>query len=151
MFQGGLAATLLVGTLFVATPAFAQPVEEVRAGFDRFVAAQNHHDIAEVQRLLAGTDAFVWITRGTVVKGRSAAIDRFRDLYRGTWQLTVTSLPEAFVIDHDNVQLVAPVTFTVGPAGRAPTDTRFLLTQLWHRHGREWQIISLLPIPNPAS
>jgi len=45
--------------------------------FERFVAAQNAHDEKEVSDLLIDTSDFLWITRGTAVWGRDAAMKRF--------------------------------------------------------------------------
>jgi hypothetical protein len=45
--------------------AAAATEDEVRATFDRFVAAQNAHDIQAVESLLLGSPNFLWITRGT--------------------------------------------------------------------------------------
>ena len=147
----GRTTMLFAGGFFIAFPANARPSDDVRRGFDRFVAAQNAHDLDAVRGMFGSGPGFVWVTRGNVVKGRAAAIDRFRDLYRGTWHLQPTAPPETFVIDSNTVQLVAAVTFTVGPPGSAPTETRFMLTQLWHRHNGRWQVASLLPISLPAN
>ena len=142
-----VAAALFAGGFMLASPALANSTDEVRRAFDRFVAAQNAHDLDGVASLLADGPGFMWVTRGTVVKGRAAAISRFRDLYRGTWRLRLDVPAETFAVDRDTVQLVAPVTFTIGPPGAAPTETRFIFTQLWHRRQRHWQVVSILPIP----
>ncbi len=131
--------------------AAAAPRDDVEARFQQFVAAQNAHDLANVRSMLADGPAFVWVTRGVVVQGADAATDRFRSLYQGTWRLTPTGAPQVFVIDAHTVQLVAPVTFSIGPANGPATDSTFLLTQLWRRTGHDWRIVSLLPIPTNAS
>lgn len=149
--SNGLAAALFAFGFIFATPARAGPTDEVRRGFDQFVAAQNAHDLGAVGVLLAGGPEFIWVTRGTIVKGRAAALNRFGELFRGTWHLQVTSPAETFLIDRNTVQLVAPVTFRIGPPGSVPTETRFILTQLWHRQQKRWQVASILPIPVPAN
>ena len=60
---------------------------EARALFERFIAAQNAHDAAAVEALLWDSPDFLWITRGTPIWGRTAAMERFRALYAGTWRL----------------------------------------------------------------
>jgi hypothetical protein len=62
----------------------ATPEEEVRAVFDRFVAAQNAHDPAAVEGLLEDAPTFLWITKGTPIWGREVAMARFKTLYQGT-------------------------------------------------------------------
>ena len=147
----GRAAALFAGAVIMATPAVAGPKEHVQSGFDRFVQAQNAHDLEAVRTLLSSGPEFVWVTRGFVIKGRAAAIERFRELYRGTWKLQVNAPVETFVIDPNTVQLVAPVTFRIGVVGTNPADTRFILTQLWHRRHGHWQVVSILPIPVPEN
>ena len=64
-----------------AQTAGAAPVEVgARALFERFVAAQNAHDAAAVEALLWNSPDFLWITRGTPIWGRAAAMERFRAL-----------------------------------------------------------------------
>jgi hypothetical protein len=68
-------------------PAQAGPEDEIRTLFERFVAAQNAHDAAAVEGTLWESPSFLWITRGTPIWGRTAAMERFRTLYQGTWNL----------------------------------------------------------------
>ena len=144
-------ALLAVPALMSSTLAAADSKDEVVAKFQQFVVAQNAHDLASVRRMLGDGQEFVWVTRGAIVQGAGAATDRFRTLYQGTWRLTPTGEPQIFVIDARTVQLVAPVTFRIGPLGETATDTPFLLAQLWRRTGRDWRIVSLLPIPIPLN
>jgi len=115
--------------LLAAPFAAASPEDEVRQTFERFVAAQNAHDVQAVGTLLLDSSNFLWITRGTPVWGRDAALKRFSALYEGTWQLA----PEA-----------------VGAPGQAPQTTRFLMNQLLVKTSGGWKIANLLPIPAPA-
>jgi len=83
---------LRAGAAFVALsvlirPLAAAPEDEVRAAFERFVAAQNEHDAKAVESLLLDSPNFLWITRGTPVWGADAAMKRFATLYQGTWRL----------------------------------------------------------------
>lgn len=145
-----MALILLAGVTSAAAPVFAGPTEEVRTRFDGFVAAQNAHDLAAVRGFLAEGPEFVWITRGQVIEGPEAALDRFSSLYQGTWRLDPASQVRTYVVAPDIVQLVAPVTFRIGPPGQPASETLFLLTQLWRRTPSGWRIESLLPIPSAA-
>src|ERR1700740_1948288 len=71
----------------VTNAASGAPDDEVRATFERFVAAQNAHDVMAVESLLLNSPDFLWITRGTPVWGHDAALKRFTALYEGTWRL----------------------------------------------------------------
>jgi hypothetical protein len=75
--------------------------------------------------LLHDSPQFLWITRGTPIWGRDAALKRFEALYQGTWsldpkmdELRVTELQPGVV------QLYVPMTFMISPAGQAAQPTR---------------------------
>jgi hypothetical protein len=69
--------------LAVAGVARAGSEDEVKALFAKFVAAQNAHDLKGVGELLQDSPQFLWITRGTPIWGRDAALKRFETLYQG--------------------------------------------------------------------
>jgi ketosteroid isomerase-like protein len=127
------------------------PEDHARAIFDRFVAAQNAHDIKAVEALLLGSADFLWITRGTAVWGREAAIKRFAALYEGTWRLE----PEAAnlkIIQLGNgvAQIYVPILFTIGTPGQSPQQTRFLMNLVLDSTPNGWKVAAILPIPAPA-
>ena len=70
--------------LAVAGVARAGSEDEVKALFAKFVAAQNAHDLKAVGELLQDSPQFLWITRGTPIWGRDAALKHFEALYQGT-------------------------------------------------------------------
>ena len=67
--------------------ALAASEDEVRATFERFVAAQNAHDEKVLAGLLLDLPDFLWITRGAPVWGHDQAMKRFSGLFQATWQL----------------------------------------------------------------
>jgi Domain of unknown function (DUF4440) len=145
-----LSAVALIILTFIWRPALAAPEDEVRAQFDRFVAAQNAHDIKVVGDLLLDSPNFLWITRGTPIWGREAALKRFEALYQGTWtldprkdELKVTMLRD------DTAQLFVPMTFSIGPAGEPAQPMRFLMNQLIVKTPSGWKTANILPIPAP--
>jgi uncharacterized protein (TIGR02246 family) len=134
----------------VAGVARAGSEDEVKALFAKFVAAQNAHDLKAVGELLHDSPQFLWITRGTPIWGRDAALKRFEPLYQGTWsldpkmdELRVTELQPGVV------QLYVPMTFMISPAGQAAQPTRFLMNQVVVKTADGWQVSSILPIPAP--
>ena len=111
-------------------PLAAAPEDEVRATFDRFVAAQNDHDAKAVEALLLDSPNFLWITRGTPVWGADAAMKRFATLYQGTWRLDPEAASLKVMMLGDGVaQLYVPIVFTIGPSGQSAQPTRFLMNQ----------------------
>lgn len=150
-----LQASLLAIALFGASSpaAVAAPSDDVTATFNRFVAAQNAHDVKAVSDLLWDSPDFLWITRGMPIFGRDAALKRFETLYAGTWSLApVSSELRVTMITQTAAQLYVPIDFTIGPAGAAPTVTRFLMNQTLVKVPKgSWVISSILPIPVPPA
>jgi len=131
--------------------AVAAPEDEVRSTFDRFVAAQNAHDVKAVESLLLGSPDFLWITRGTPEWGPDAALKRFNALYEGTWKLDPEFSNLKVIMIGDSVaQIYVPIIFTVGAPGQSPQQTRVLMNQLLVKTPSGWRVSSILPIPAPA-
>jgi len=80
-----LVAAIVLGC--AVANAHASTEDAVRAVFDHFVQVQNAHDAKALETLLSDSPQFLWITRGTAVWGREAALQRFAKLYEGTWRL----------------------------------------------------------------
>jgi len=142
--------TLMMITLTIE-PAIAAPEDEVRATFDRFVAAQNAHDIKAVESLLLASPNFLWVTRGAPVWGVDAALKRFAVLYDGMWRLDPEPLGLKITMIGDGVaQIYVPIIFTIGAVGQPPQQTRFLMNQVLVKTPDGWKVSSILPIPAPA-
>ena len=145
-------AVLALNVLF-AGYASAAPEDEVRATFERFVTAQNAHDVKAVEALLQEFPDFLWITRGVPVWGREAALKRFEALYEGTWHLD----PEAagikvMMIGDAAAQIYVPIMFNIGASGQSAQPTRFLMKfSSWSKQlgpGRCRAYCRYLPPPN---
>lgn len=144
-------AAVVIALAGAAGAALASTEDEVRATFERFVQVQNAHDASALSALLADSPQFLWITRGTSVWGREAALQRFAKLYEGTWRLDPDpSSVRVVPLSSDAAQLHAAVQFTIGPPGQPPQVTRFLLNQVLVRSGGAWRVMSIFPIPAPA-
>ncbi len=134
----------------IASPATAQP-DEIRAVVERFVAAQNAHDLGAVGELLVDSPDLLWITRGTAVWGHAAALQRFATLYQGTWRLEPAMSDLRITALGDGVAHVhMPIVFTIGAAGQPAQQTRFLMNQVVVKTARGWKVATILPIPAPA-
>jgi Domain of unknown function (DUF4440) len=142
--------TLMLAFAMIA-PAVASPEDDVRTTFDRFVVAQNAHDIKTVETLILGSPDFLWITRGTPIWGPDAAIKRFAALYEGTWRLDPESSSlKIIMIDEGVAQIFVPIMFTIGPPGQPAQQTKFLMNQVLVKTPSGWRVSSILPIPAPA-
>lgn len=133
-------------------PLFAAPEDEVKAAVERFVAAQNAHDIRAVGELLLDAPHFLWITRGTPIWGHEAALKRFEALYQGTWRLE-PDMPalRVMMLSDTSAQVYVPIVFTIGASGQAAQITRFLMNQVLVKTPGGWRVSSILPIPVPPS
>jgi ketosteroid isomerase-like protein len=143
------AVRLILTSLAIYPPlAAGSPQDEVRQTFERFVAAQNAHDIKAVEDLLLNSADFLWITRGTPIWGQESALKRFSALYEGTWQLTPEPGGLKVVVLADGAaQLFVPITFSIGAPGQAPQTMRFLMNQVLVKTPTGWKVSSILPIP----
>lgn len=148
---GSIACATLLLVFLMIKPAVAAPEDEVRSMFDRFVAAQNAHDIKAVESLLLGSPDFLWVTRGAPVWGQNTALKRFAALYEGTWRLEPdpTSL-KVIMIGEDVAQIYVPIMFTIGAAGQPSQETKFLMNLVLVKTQAGWRVSSILPIPVPA-
>jgi len=137
-------------SLMVTSARAGTPEDEVRAAFDRFIAAQNAHDIKAAETLLLRSAEFLWITRGISVWGQEAAIKRFAALYEGTWQLEpeVSNL-KIMHLANGVAQIYVPIMFTIGAPGQPPQQMRFLMNQTLVNTPDGWKVASILPIPAP--
>lgn len=142
-----LAAAVL--TVCAQSAVAAQPQEEARALFERFVKAQNAHDLDAVQRMLWNSPQFLWISRGNQIRGVSAAMEVYRTYYQGTWHLEPDfSQLQTTVISHDVVQVLVPVTFTRGLPGQPSQDATFLISQTQVHDRTGWHITTIIPVAN---
>ena len=142
---------LLLVVLSVAPAAWAGPGDKIRTLFDRFVAAQNAHDLSAVRGLLWNSARFLWVARGTLIWGREAGLKRFEALYQGTWRLEANAAElHVTMLSNDVAQLYVPVVFTIGPPGQPAQTTRFLMNQTIIKTPAGWKVASILPIPVPV-
>ena len=141
----------LVLISLVGNAASAAPEDEVRATFERFVAAQNAHDVKALESLLLNSPDFLWITRGTAVWGSDSALKRFSALYEGTWRLDPEASSLRITMLGDRAaQIYVPIMFTIGAPGQSAQATRFLMNQVLVKTPDGWKVSSILPIPAPA-
>jgi len=124
--------------------------DDVKVTFDRFIAAQNAHDVSAVRDVLLDSPNFLWITRGAPIWGRDAALKRFETLYQGTWKLSPdTANLKVVVLSDTTAQLYVPIMFNIGPPGQPAPDAPFLMNQTLVKTAAGWRIASILPIPLP--
>ncbi len=143
-------ATLTAVLTMSAGYALAGADDDVKATFDRFVAAQNAHDVSAVRELLLDSPNFLWVTRGAPIWGRDAALKRFETLYQGTWKLSPdTANLKVVLLNDTTAQVFVPIMFNIGPPGQPAPDAPFLMNQTLVKTMAGWRIANILPIPAP--
>ena len=148
--MGRVSLALAAFALIWSGQSLATTEDDVKAVFERFVAAQNAHDVSAVRESLLDSPGFLWVTRGTPIWGREEAMRRFEVLYQGTWKLSPDFSNLRIVMLNDNTaQLFVPIKFNIGPAGQTAPDTPFLMNQTLVKTATGWRIANLLPIPVP--
>jgi hypothetical protein len=144
-------AVLLAVFVLHSGAAMASAEAGVRAAFERFVQLQNAHDARGLEAVMADSPDFLWITRGMLIWGREAAIQRFAKVHEGTWKLDPELAAMRIVpMGADVAQLHVPIVFTAGPAGQPPRTVRYFINQVWVRSGSAWQLMSIFPVPAPS-
>ena len=142
-------ATLMVMTLAGAARASSEE-DEIKALFTKFVEAQNAHDLKVVGNLLQDSPNFLWITRGTPIWGRDAALRRFEALYQGTWSLDAkTDELRVIELQPGVAQIYVPIIFMIAPAGQTALSARFLMNQVVVKTADGCKVASILPILAP--
>ena len=142
--------TVAVGVLF-ATLAHAVTMEdEVHAVFDKYVAAQNAHDLKAIRNLLVDSPDFLWISRGRPLWGRDAALKSLEERYKGTWHIDVDRKEFRVVsVSRRVAQVYAQTQLTVGDPGVEPAKNRVYINLVMVKKPEGWRITSILPILVP--
>jgi polar amino acid transport system substrate-binding protein len=132
----------------VAPPAAQSAEQQIRALFERFVLAQNAHNLAALAEEFLDSPRFLSIHEGTAVVGREAALKQFESLFQGTWRLELRPEEVQVTLLQEGVaKLFAPATLTVGMPAQEARTSRILLNQVLVKGAKGWQIESLLLIP----
>ena len=118
-----------------------RPLREL---FDRFVAAQNAHDLDAVAALLLHTPEFLWITPAGPAFGHRLLLEWLEDRYQGVWRLEPDSSGfRAAPIASGVAQLQAPVAFTMGRDPDSAQTELMTMTQIVVRSAAGWKIVGL--------
>ena len=140
-----LAAVTLLATTSIAAAGIE---DEVKAVFQRFVAAQNAHDIGAAREILQDSPQLLWIARGAPVRGRDSVLEGFQKNYEGTWVLAPEfDKTQVTVLSSQVVQLFVPAMITIAPKGEVARARRFLLTQIYVNTPLGWKLATIVTIP----
>jgi hypothetical protein len=128
-----------IAAALAATSVDAAPKDEVKGAFTRFVKAQNAHDLAQIENLLADAPDFLWISPGHVVRERGAALDLLRELFKGKWRVDPDwSTFQILGLDFTTMEIFVNVSMFNG----TPRKARMNLILVDTGHG--WRVLNVL-------
>jgi hypothetical protein len=127
----------------------ASTQDEVRTFYEKFIAAQNDHDAASVEKMIWNSPNFLWVSRGKQIRGANDAMQTYRSYYAGTWMVeTDMTQFQAVELPNEMVQILVPITFTRGAAGQPSQRAAFLISQTLFKDPAGWHITTILPVAN---
>lgn len=135
----------LMALLWATLPARAGPAEEVRALYDRFLAAQNARDPAQVRAALLDGPRFLWVSDGMSVWGPEAAVERMALFQKAPVWRVEPELERAVAVELGShaAYLHLPLVLVIGPLER-PDRLRFLVSVLGVETAQQgWRIAAL--------
>lgn len=130
--------------LLLAFGARAEPAAEIRATYDRLVAAQNARDLAAVGAMFVDGPQFLWISNGQPYWGREATLRRMAAFQTAEVWRVEPALDRAVpvVLTPDSGFLHLPLDLVIGDAA-APNRYSFLVGVLCVRTPLGWRIAAL--------
>jgi ketosteroid isomerase-like protein len=138
-----LAALALAAGL--ASGAWAGPVEEARALYQRFVVAQNASDFRALEDILLDSAQFLWVSDGQSIWGRDVAIRRMADYHTAEiWRITPDAArTRAVEVNATTAYVHLPLELEIGAAADGPDRFHFLVSALASDTPAGWRIVAL--------
>jgi uncharacterized protein (TIGR02246 family) len=140
----GIILALALFAEVAAGSASANWSEEVRATYERFVAAQNARDLSRVRELLLDGPQFLWVSDGMSVWGREAMLERMASFQEAeVWRVEPDlARAEPVRLTEATAFLHLPLTLVIG-SQPSPDRLRFLVSILCVRAIDAWRIAAL--------
>ena len=157
----GLSVVLGLVALLLSHSAFADTTSatgDVKAIFERFIAAQNARDMETLKGLLLDAPNLLWVMAGIPRWGRDAALQGLNEQCQGAFYLD-PGMAELRIIEltGDVVQLYVPAVFIPTlPPQRLPQQVqqlqpeKFIISQTMVKTSAGWRIATLLSFPTDS-
>ena len=143
----------IAAILFLLAPAAqAGPREDVRAIYERFVAAQNARDVPAMRSLLLDRPEFLWVSNGQSFWGRETMLARLTSYQSNAVWRARPDLTHAVVVEVSPTSafIHLPLALDIGTAAHSFNETRFLVSGLFVKTAQGWKISALFTtIQNP--
>jgi SnoaL-like domain len=139
--------TIAIAGVLATDPVHAAPKDDIGDTFARFLAAQNDHDLDAVEELLSDSREFIWIAPGSTVRGRDAALSRFRELFQGTWRIDPNWLTfQILMLDAWTAEIFVRISITSDAPPRAE-----LMNQILVNTENGWRVLCILASELPPT
>lgn len=157
IFTARLAATIVVAAA-ASSVAYAQERtsddgELVRALFIKQMDAENAHDLARLDSILADSlddqsSPVSFVARAYQFWGKKEVMKHFEQTFKGTWHLEPDMARSRIItVSTDTVQIYVPTKVTYGAAGKDAITATFLINQFAVRTPHGWRFTAILPVP----
>lgn len=150
----GLAAVAMAASAPAeARDTVAADREDVRALFLSQVEAENAHDIAKLDSVLAdspddASSPVSFVARAYEFWGKKAVMKHFEETFKGTWRLDPDmSRARVVPLGADTTQIYVPTKVTLGAPGQAPVTAPYLINEFAVRTAQGWRFTAILPLP----
>jgi uncharacterized protein (TIGR02246 family) len=134
----------VVSGIMLASPAIADPQQEIRDLYKAFVTAQNRHDIDAVRQVLSDRPDFLWISDGRPVWGREAMLDRMAAFQNAeVWRVEPEyDASQVILLDDDTAVFHLPLLLVIGTKAD-PSELKWLVEVICQKEAEGWRIAGL--------
>ncbi len=141
MMRKVLILALAIG---LASPALADPQQDIRDLYAAFAAAQNQHDIDAVRALLSDRPDFLWISDGRPVWGREAMLERMAGFQAAeVWRVEPEyAASRVIMLDADSAVFHVPLVLILGSSAD-PARLKWLVEVICQKEAGGWRIAGL--------
>ena len=140
-----VSSLIALAAVWAMAPAHAGPVDEARALYRAFAAAQNRRDLGEVRELLLDSPQFLWVSDGKSIWGPDAVLKRMALFQEASiWHVDPDlNRAVAVTVSERTAFLHLPLELTVAFAPAKPERLRFLVSVLCVETSQGWRIAAL--------
>jgi uncharacterized protein (TIGR02246 family) len=134
----------VVSGIILASPAIADPQQEIRDLYEAFVTAQNRHDIDAVRQVLSDRPDFLWISDGRPVWGREAMLERMSAFQTAeVWRVEPEyDASQVILLDDDTAVFHLPLLLVIGTKAD-PSELKWLVEVVCQKEAEGWRIAGL--------
>jgi hypothetical protein len=141
--------------LMLSQATSADTAGDVKAVFERFIAAQNARDMETLKGLLLDTPNLLWVVASTPRWGRDAALQALNEQCQGAFYLDPGRADFRTVeLGGDVVQLYVPAVLIPSPAPLRPPQQvqqmqpeKFIISQTMVKTSAGWRVATILSFP----